>query len=112
MMPKTPWSSMNCLVQKGGGGQSTVSLEAMQPLAVSTPKCLYRASETIPGSRRFGIGRCSRFGGKSMKKYLTLALLSLLWVSFARATNYYLRADGTAANKGAAAGPCTTASAT
>jgi hypothetical protein len=47
-----------------------------------------------------------------MKKYLTLALLSLLWVSFARATNYYLRAGGTAANKGAAAGPCTTASAT
>lgn len=54
----------------------------------------------------------SRFGGTSMKKYLTLALLSLLWVSSARATNYYLRADGTAANKGAAAGPCTTASAT
>jgi hypothetical protein len=49
---------------------------------------------------------------KGTIRVLILALLGLFWANSAWATTYYMRADGTDANKAQAIGPCSTASAT
>ena len=43
-----------------------------------------------------------------MKRLITLILIVLLLAGQAFAATYYYRSSGTAANKGAASGPCTT----
>ena len=47
-----------------------------------------------------------------IKKIFIAILLIVLFSSYGFATDYYVRTDGTAANKGAATGPCSTQSAT